>query len=167
MTTNTRAPAPAPARPAVPRPRHTPARAASVFLSTHPRTRLALLLSAPLFWLGVVQYQMFSAYEASPAWYASQSARNSQAASFDGASPKYAVAAAFDSGLAIQSSHAYAQFGLFASDAIIHVSDQPVAPSSGSTTAVGALSLSSTFWMTCHVVPTTESVVSKAEISFR
>lgn len=54
MTTNTRAPAPAPARPAVPRPRRTPARAASVFLSTHPRTRLALLLSAPLFWLGVV-----------------------------------------------------------------------------------------------------------------
>ncbi|MFE6965041.1 MULTISPECIES: ABC transporter permease [unclassified Agromyces] len=54
MTTNTRAPAPAPARPSVPRPRSTPARAASVFLSTHPRTRLALLLSAPLFWLGVV-----------------------------------------------------------------------------------------------------------------
>lgn len=54
MTTNTRAPAPAPARPPVPRPRQTPARAASVFLSTHPRTRLALLLSAPLFWLGVV-----------------------------------------------------------------------------------------------------------------
>ena len=38
----------------MPRPRRTPARAASVFLSTHPRTRLALLLSAPLFWLGVV-----------------------------------------------------------------------------------------------------------------
>ncbi|MFC9558980.1 ABC transporter permease [Agromyces sp. NPDC056965] len=54
MTTNTRATAPAPARPSVPRPRRTPARAASVFLSTHPRTRLALLLSAPLFWLGVV-----------------------------------------------------------------------------------------------------------------
>lgn len=54
MTTNTQAPAPAPAGPSVPRPRRTPARAASVFLSTHPRTRLALLLSAPLFWLGVV-----------------------------------------------------------------------------------------------------------------
>ncbi|MFB6611098.1 ABC transporter permease [Agromyces sp. NPDC056379] len=54
MTTNTRATAPAPAHPSVPRPRRTPARAASVFLSTHPRTRLALLLSAPLFWLGVV-----------------------------------------------------------------------------------------------------------------
>ncbi|GAA1794685.1 ABC transporter permease [Agromyces lapidis] len=54
MTTNTRVTAPAPARPSVPRPRRTPARAASVFLSTHPRTRLALLLSAPLFWLGIV-----------------------------------------------------------------------------------------------------------------
>ena len=50
------APVPAPDRThsPVPRPRRTPARAASVFLSTHPRTRLALLLSAPLFWLGVV-----------------------------------------------------------------------------------------------------------------
>jgi putative spermidine/putrescine transport system permease protein len=50
------APVPAPDRthPPVPRPRRTPARAASVFLSTHPRTRLALLLSAPLFWLGIV-----------------------------------------------------------------------------------------------------------------
>ncbi len=50
------APAPAPDRTTapVPRPRSTPARAASVFLSTHPRTRLALLLSAPLFWLGIV-----------------------------------------------------------------------------------------------------------------
>ena len=50
------APVPAPDRTQspVPRPRRTPARAASVFLSTHPRTRLALLLSAPLFWLGVV-----------------------------------------------------------------------------------------------------------------
>lgn len=38
----------------VPRPSRTPARAASAFLSAHPRTRLVLLLSAPLFWLGVV-----------------------------------------------------------------------------------------------------------------
>ena len=44
--------------------------------------------------------------------------------------------AAFASGLAIQSSHAYAQFGLAASDAIIQVSDHPVVPSSGSTTSV-------------------------------
>jgi len=48
------APTPDRRRDAVPRPRRTPARAASVFLSTHPRTRLALLLSAPLFWLGIV-----------------------------------------------------------------------------------------------------------------
>jgi putative spermidine/putrescine transport system permease protein len=56
MTTNApaSAPAPTPARVAVPRPRETAARKASVFLSTHPRARLALLLSAPLFWLGIV-----------------------------------------------------------------------------------------------------------------
>ena len=50
------APAPAPDRTTapVPRPRRTPARTASAFLTTHPRTRLALLLSAPLFWLGIV-----------------------------------------------------------------------------------------------------------------
>ncbi len=41
------------ARP-VPPPRNTAPRRFSSFLTTHPRTRLALLLSAPLFWLGVV-----------------------------------------------------------------------------------------------------------------
>jgi len=40
--------------PAELRPRRSAARAGSAFLSTHPRTRLALLLSAPLFWLGIV-----------------------------------------------------------------------------------------------------------------
>jgi len=38
----------------VPSPRRTPARRASVFLTKHPRTRLTLLLTAPLFWLAVV-----------------------------------------------------------------------------------------------------------------
>lgn len=38
----------------MPSPRRTPARLVSAYLSTHPRTRLALLLSAPLFWLVVV-----------------------------------------------------------------------------------------------------------------
>jgi putative spermidine/putrescine transport system permease protein len=61
MTTNATAPAPVDdpgaddgPRSAIRRPRATPARRASVFLTTHPRTRLALLLSAPLFWLGLV-----------------------------------------------------------------------------------------------------------------
>ncbi|ANJ28485.1 MULTISPECIES: ABC transporter permease [Agromyces] len=36
------------------RPRRSAARAGSAFLTTHPRTRLALLLAAPLFWLVVV-----------------------------------------------------------------------------------------------------------------
>ncbi|HWU28233.1 MAG TPA: ABC transporter permease [Microbacterium sp.] len=35
-------------------PPRTAARRGSAYLSTHPRTRLALLLSAPLFWLGAV-----------------------------------------------------------------------------------------------------------------
>ena len=39
---------------AVPPPRDTAPRRLSSFLTTHPRTRLALLLTAPLFWLGVV-----------------------------------------------------------------------------------------------------------------
>lgn len=46
--------APDPDRRQVPRPKNGPARAVSVFLSTHPRARLGLLLSAPLFWLGIV-----------------------------------------------------------------------------------------------------------------
>lgn len=43
-----------PERAAVPQPRGTAARRASVFLSAHPKLRLGLLVSAPLFWLGVV-----------------------------------------------------------------------------------------------------------------
>ena len=39
---------------AVAPPRDTAPRRLSSFLTTHPRTRLALLLTAPLFWLGVV-----------------------------------------------------------------------------------------------------------------
>jgi putative spermidine/putrescine transport system permease protein len=38
----------------IPPPRNTAPRRLSSFLTSHPRTRLALLLSAPLFWLGVV-----------------------------------------------------------------------------------------------------------------
>jgi hypothetical protein len=52
-------------------------------------------------------------------------------------------------------------------EAIIQVSDQPVVPSSGSTTCVGAPEPSSTFWMTCQLVPTTVSPVSNAWISLR
>lgn len=43
-----------PATRTVPLPRATSARRTSSFLTTHPRTRLALLLSAPLFWLVLV-----------------------------------------------------------------------------------------------------------------
>ncbi|MGZ0712328.1 ABC transporter permease (plasmid) [Coraliomargarita sp. W4R53] len=43
-----------PERASVPAPRATSARRFSAWLSTHPRARLSLLLSAPLFWLGLV-----------------------------------------------------------------------------------------------------------------
>jgi len=46
--------APTAPRTPVPIPPRTAARRGSAYLSTHPRTRLALLLSAPLFWLGAV-----------------------------------------------------------------------------------------------------------------
>ena len=45
---------PGPPAPRVERPRDTAPRRVSSFLTSHPRTRLALLLSAPRFWLGVV-----------------------------------------------------------------------------------------------------------------
>jgi putative spermidine/putrescine transport system permease protein len=45
---------PAPKTAGVPTPRQGIARRGSSFLTTHPRARLALLLTAPLFWLGVV-----------------------------------------------------------------------------------------------------------------
>lgn len=48
------APAKTPPRTPIPSPRRTAARRGSVYLSAHPRARLALLLSAPLFWLGAV-----------------------------------------------------------------------------------------------------------------
>lgn len=39
---------------AVPAPPQTPQRRLSAFLTTHPRVRLSLLLTAPLFWLGLI-----------------------------------------------------------------------------------------------------------------
>lgn len=48
MTTNT------PTRHPLPAPRDSVARKGSAFLATHPRARLAFLLTAPLFWLGIV-----------------------------------------------------------------------------------------------------------------
>ena len=67
MTTNATAPTPAPGR-AIPRPNATPARRSSVFLSTHPRFRLALLLSAPLFWLGLVYVVALAALLVTAFW---------------------------------------------------------------------------------------------------
>ena len=65
----------------------------------------------------------------------------------------------------MRSIHMYMQFGCLALDAIIHVSDQPVAPSFGSVVLIGTLSASSRFAMTCHVVPTAESPLANAACS--
>ncbi|WP_353808012.1 ABC transporter permease [Agromyces sp. SYSU T00194] len=69
--TTTDAPAPAPGAPGrapVPTPRDTLARRGSVFLSAHPRARLALLLSAPLFWLGLVYIVALAALLVTAFW---------------------------------------------------------------------------------------------------
>jgi hypothetical protein len=91
---------------------------------------------------------------------------NPHAASLDGASPKYSVAAAFASGEMMWFIQRYMQFGFFAFDEIIQVSDQPVEPSFGRTDATGTFSPSSTFVITCHVVPTTLSPPVNAAICF-
>ena len=57
----------------------------------------------------------------------------SHALAFAGASPKYSATWAFTSGEEIQSIHLYMQLGWAAFAEIIQVSDQPVAPSFGST----------------------------------
>ena len=84
----------------------------------------------------------------------------------DGASPKYSVAAAFAFGEMMWFIHRYMQFGFLALDEIIHVSDHPVEPSFGRSAATGTFSPSSTFVITCHVVPTTLSPPVKAAICF-
>jgi putative spermidine/putrescine transport system permease protein len=55
-------------RTAVPRPRATAARRLSVALSSRPRTRLGLLLSAPLLWLGLVYIAALAALLITAFW---------------------------------------------------------------------------------------------------
>ena len=61
--------------------------------------------------------------------------------------------------------HSYMQLGCSASELIIHVSDHPVAPSSGRTTSSGSPSALSRLTITCQVVPTDESPLANAWIS--
>ena len=61
--------------------------------------------------------------------------------------------------------HMYMQFGCSASELIIHVSDQPVAPSSGRTTSSFSPSAFRRLAITCQVVPTDESPLANAWIS--
>src|SRR5215210_5536379 len=85
---------------------------------------------------------------------------------FEGASPNHSATAALAFGEMMWSIHMYMQFGLAAFDEIIHVSDQPVAPSFGSVVLIGTSSASSRLAITCHVVPISESPLVKAACSF-
>lgn len=62
------APAPPTRRAVVPPPRNTLARRGSVILSRHPRVRLTLLMSAPLFWLGLVYIAALAALLITALW---------------------------------------------------------------------------------------------------
>src|SRR3954469_14233712 len=83
----------------------------------------------------------------------------------DGASPNHSATAALAFGEMMWSIHLYMQFGFLAFEEIIHVSDQPVAPSFGRVVLIGTLSASSRFAMTCQVVPMVESPLVKAACS--
>ena len=89
-----------------------------------------------------------------------------------GASPKNSATSALTFGSTIQSIHMYMQLGCLASELIIQVSDQPVAPSFGrkpwlaGLAATGLPSPFSTKYWYCQVVPTWLSPLAKAEICF-
>jgi hypothetical protein len=91
---------------------------------------------------------------------------SSHAFAFEGASPNHSATAALAFGEMMWSIHMYMQFGCLAFEEIIQVSDQPVAPSLGSVVSTFTLSACSRFALTCHAVPSTESPLVKAEISF-
>src|SRR5437764_12545654 len=77
-----------------------------------------------------------------------------------GASPKNCATSALTLAEMIQFIHLYMQLGCLACEEIIHVSDQPVAPSVGTKPSLGGLiatetflPLSAKYWY-CQVVPT-------------
>ena len=70
------------------------------------------------------------------------------------------VACELAHGEAIQSIHSFMQLGLAALDDSIHVSDQPVAPSTGFTASILAPLACAKFTMTCQVVPASTSPFS-------
>jgi hypothetical protein len=91
---------------------------------------------------------------------------SAHAFAFDGASPNHSATAALVFGDTMWSIHMYMQFGFFALEEIIQVSDHPVAPSFGSVVLIGTLSASSRFAITCQVVPIVELPFAKAACSF-
>ena len=116
----------------------------SNYLHRRPRLQLSLLLSGPVGWLVIAYLGSLAVLFVAAFW----------------------TLDPFTSGETTQSSHMYMQFGCFAWDEIIHVSDQPVAPSLGSVTSTGTLSAWSRLAITCQVVPITLSPPVKAACSF-
>src|SRR5688572_3630400 len=91
--------------------------------------------------VGVVQYQTSVQYSVSAAWKMSQwsgTAVSAHDSLLLGASPNHSATCAFAHGDVIQSIHNSMQFGFLAWVDTIHVSDQPVAPSTGLTASIVA-----------------------------
>src|SRR5262249_10547941 len=113
--------------------------------------------------------------DGSSAWYSAQKlgfSVSSQAFSWAGASPKNSATSALTFGSMIQFIHMYMQLGCWASELIIQVSDQPVAPSSGRKPWLAGLAatgfpspLRTKYWY-CQVVPTWLSPLANPEICF-
>src|SRR5262245_53105246 len=83
----------------------------------------------------------------------------------EGASPNHSATSAFTRGSMMWFIHRYMQLGCCACELIIQVSDQPVAPSDGSTVLTGCFSSSRTLAWYCQVVPSTEAPLEKSSIS--
>ena len=117
--------------------------------------------------VGVVQYQTSSQYSVSAAWKMSQcsgTAVSEHDSALLGASPNHSATAALAHGEVIQSIHSSMQFGLAACVDTIHVSDQPVAPSTALTASMLAPCDWATLTITCHVVPASTVPPTSASI---
>src|SRR3954469_21339095 len=91
---------------------------------------------------GGFQNEIWSKYAGSVTWWPSQNPlpSRSHVLALAGEAPNHSATCFCTSGLSVQFSHMYMQFGCLAWLDIIHVSAQPVAPSAGSTASTGCLS---------------------------
>ena len=81
---------------------------------------------------------------------------------FAGASPNHSATWACAFGVSIQFIHLSMQLGCWALEDSIQVSDQPVAPSLGSTVLIGCLSAASRLAVYCQIDPTYEVALREA-----